>query len=125
MEGDPCESCYIIVEGSIKVSVLAQGTQQKLTSLTASAVFGEMSLIERKPRSATCIVGTEAVLLELDRSGCDELFGRRSPAALKLLAALSEGLIVALRRADRMLVGLERAARGPGPRPTEDESLLM
>jgi CRP-like cAMP-binding protein len=46
-EGDPCESCYIIVEGSIKVSVLAQGTQQKLTSLTASAVFGEMSLIER------------------------------------------------------------------------------
>lgn len=124
-EGDPCESCYIIVEGSIKVSVLAQGTQQKLTSLTVGAVFGEMSLIERKPRSATCIVGTEAVLLELDRSGCDELFGRRSPAALKLLAALSEGLIVALRRADRMLVRLERAARGPGPRPTEDESLLM
>jgi hypothetical protein len=26
-EGDPCESCYIIVEGSIKVSVLAQGAQ--------------------------------------------------------------------------------------------------
>jgi hypothetical protein len=24
-----------------------------------------------------------------------------------------------------MLVRLERAARGPGPRPTEDESLLM
>jgi len=122
-EGDAGESCYVVVDGEIDVTVLAQGGQQKITSLSAGAIFGEMSLFERKPRSATCTVARDAVLLELDRAGADALFGRRSPAALKVLGALSEGLINALRHADRVLVRLERAARGP--HEESEEPLLM
>ena len=60
-----------------------------------------------RPRSATCTIGKDAVLVELERAECERLLERKSPLALKLLGALNDGLIAALRGADRRRIKLE------------------
>jgi CRP-like cAMP-binding protein len=108
-EGSPGGTCFVILEGAIDVSINAHGQQQLLTTLNAGNVFGQMSLIEGVPRSATCSVRSDAVLLEIERQPCEELFHSGSSLALKCLATLNEGLISALRGADLRLMQLDRA----------------
>ena len=108
-EGSPGGTCFVILEGAIDVSINAHGQHQLLTTLDAGAVFGQMSLIEGVPRSATCSVRSDAVLLEIEREPCEELLHSGSTIALKFLATLNEGLISALRGADLRLMQLDRA----------------
>jgi len=108
-EGSPGGTCFVILEGAIDVSINAHGQQQLLTTLNAGNVFGQMSLIEGVPRSATCSVRSDAVLLEIERQPCEELFHSGSSLALKCLATLNEGLISTLRGADLRLMQLDRA----------------
>jgi serine/threonine-protein kinase len=52
-EGEKGETAFLIVSGSVEVS-LGKGAQEKiLATLNAGEVFGEMCLIEPGPRSAT------------------------------------------------------------------------
>lgn len=119
-EGSPGGSCFVILEGAIDVSVNSRGQQQLLATLNDGSVFGQMSLIDGVPRSATCSARTNVVLLEVMREPSEELLRRGSVLALKFLGTLNEGLILALRGADLRLMQLERGApsmieaRGPG-----------
>jgi glycine/D-amino acid oxidase-like deaminating enzyme len=108
-EGSPGGSCFVILEGAIDVSINSRGQQQILATLYAGSVFGQMSLIDGVPRSATCSVRTNAVLLEMVREPCEDLLHSGSSLALKVLATLNEGLILALRGADLRLMQLEGA----------------
>jgi glycine/D-amino acid oxidase-like deaminating enzyme len=92
-EGSPGGTCFVIVKGAVDVSINARGQQQVLATLNAGSVFGQMSLIDGVPRSATCSVRADAVLLEIEREPCEALLRSASAIALKLLATLNEGLI--------------------------------
>jgi CRP-like cAMP-binding protein len=109
-EGSAGGSCFVILDGAVDISIRAAGRQQLLATLPAGSLFGQMSLIENTPRSATCSARGRAVILELDHGPCEAILQSRSPIALKLLGALNEGLIAALRGADRRLMQLESAA---------------
>jgi glycine/D-amino acid oxidase-like deaminating enzyme len=111
-EGSPGGTCFVLLEGAVNVSVNTHGRQQLLATLAAGSIFGEMSLIGGLPRSATCSVRTDAVLLEIEREPCQRLLESGTPTALKLLATLNEGLIAALRKADLRLMQIEQNALG-------------
>ncbi|MBO0879998.1 MAG: FAD-dependent oxidoreductase, partial [Mycobacterium sp.] len=103
-EGSPGGSCFIVMSGTVDVSTSTSGQRRRLASLGPGSIFGQVSLIDGQPRSATCSVRQTGVLLEMDSEPCSWLFDTRSPVALKFLATLNEGLIRALRRADRRLM---------------------
>jgi CRP/FNR family transcriptional regulator, cyclic AMP receptor protein len=52
-EGAEGKTAYLIVSGSVEVSVGHGATAKVLATLSAGEVFGEMCLIEPGPRSAT------------------------------------------------------------------------
>ena len=52
-EGDEGNSAFFIVEGSVEVIVGKDGDAKNVGELQSGEVFGEMSLIESGPRSAT------------------------------------------------------------------------
>ena len=108
-EGDPGGTCFVVLEGLVDVSVSAPmtGQPQLIAQLGAGSIFGQMSLVNGEPRAATCSIHRHSVLGELDRAACDVLLERGSPIALKLLAALNQGLVDALRIADRRLMRLQ------------------
>ncbi len=62
-EGDEGATAYFIVSGSVEV-IVGQGPQTKCVgALAAGEVFGEMSLIEPGPRSATVRAATDVECL--------------------------------------------------------------
>jgi CRP-like cAMP-binding protein len=103
-------TCFVIIAGVMDVSINARGRQQLLATLPAGSIFGQVSVIDGAPRSATCTVRSDAVLLELERKACERLLQSGSPLALKFLAILNEGLIAALRGADLRLMHIEQDA---------------
>ena len=106
-EGSAGGTCFVILRGEVDVSTNRHGRQQLLATMQPGTVFGQVSLIGDAVRSATCSARAEIVLLEMPRSRCERLLRGGSPLAIKLLETLNEGLILALRDADRRLMQLE------------------
>jgi CRP-like cAMP-binding protein len=62
-EGDPGDTLYVIVSGSVSMS--ANG--HALETIGANGLFGEMAVIDREPRSATAVADTDVELVSIDR----------------------------------------------------------
>jgi glycine/D-amino acid oxidase-like deaminating enzyme len=117
--GSKGASCFLVLAGSVDVSITAHGGQQLLATLPPGSVFGQVSAISGAPRSATCSAREQTILLEIARGPCKDLLSRGSGLGLKFLATLNEGLIAALRGADIRLLQLDPpigAARATGRR---------
>jgi CRP-like cAMP-binding protein len=71
-EGEVGGTAYLINSGSVKVTVGADAKTRKLAELGAGDVFGEMSLIDPGPRSATVTALTDC---ECVATTHDELMG--------------------------------------------------
>jgi CRP/FNR family cyclic AMP-dependent transcriptional regulator len=102
-ENDPGDSLYVIRSGRTKVVLIGEdGREVILGVLSEGDHFGELSLIDERPRSAHVIAMDDSTLIVLRR----EDFRRRiesSPAvAWSLLVEMSHRL----RRADEMIGGL-------------------
>lgn len=54
LEGEPGDSFYLIVEGAVDVYSIADGSRIDLATLDSGQFFGEMSVLQDTPRSATC-----------------------------------------------------------------------
>ncbi len=124
-EGDPGGSCWVIVSGSVKVSTRIREADAALAVLPPGSLFGHVSALIGEPRTATCSILRDAVLLEMEREWCEALLRSGSRTALKFLAAFNEALILALRMADRRLLRLReegrRATADRAPSPAEIE----
>jgi CRP-like cAMP-binding protein len=105
-EGDDGSTCYVVVRGAVDVSIKVRGQPQLLAQLGPGSIFGQAHLIDAEPRTVSCSIRRDAVLAEIDAEACERLLNNRGPLALKLLAALNQGLVAALRNADRQLMRL-------------------
>jgi CRP/FNR family transcriptional regulator len=65
------------------------GQKIVLTISEAGDLFGELSLLDSGPRTATAVALTDTELLMLDRDDLLLLFQKRPDAALNMLAAMS------------------------------------
>ena len=68
-EGDPGDALCIVVEGTVEVSIGGD----VVAELAAGDFFGEMSLIDGLPRSATVVAVGEVLLYTLSSSDFDSL----------------------------------------------------
>jgi cAMP-dependent protein kinase regulator len=73
-EGDPGDSLFIIVRGSVRV--LTKGPRQKeivLANLGEGDFFGEVSLLTGRPRTATILTTAASDVLELTRADYESI----------------------------------------------------
>jgi CRP/FNR family cyclic AMP-dependent transcriptional regulator len=98
--GDKGDAMYLIEGGRVRISVIdTEGNSVTLAELAHGDFFGEMAILDDKPRSADAAVTDDARVLVLSRDDFHN-FVRRSPdIALKMLGATTERL----RRTDRLL----------------------
>jgi len=98
--GEPGESLYIVRSGEIELFIKDTAGQKIVLNVVRSGdMFGELSLLDSGPRSATATALTETELLVLDRDDLLLLFQKKPDAALHMLAAMS-GMT---RKADQLL----------------------
>ncbi len=67
-EGEIGDCAYVIERGAVEISALRQGESVVLARLGQSDLFGEMALIDDKPRSATARALDAARLIVISRS---------------------------------------------------------
>lgn len=72
-EGDAGDSLFLIARGVIRVVKKVDGETVELATLVAGEFFGEMALLLREPRTATCRAVTPSALYELKREDLDEI----------------------------------------------------
>lgn len=85
-EGAAGNEMFLIQKGRIAVSVGKTGnTEFRLTDLGPGSFFGEMSMIEERPRSANCRTLEKTVLLGLTHERLEELRKERPEIAAKIL----------------------------------------
>ena len=98
--GEPGESLFVVRSGSIELYIKdTAGQKIVLTIAEEGSLFGELSLLDSGPRTATAIALSDAELLVLDRDDLLLLFQKRPDAALNMLAAMS----TMTRKADELL----------------------
>ena len=92
-EGDPGDTFFILVKGSISVCRIApDGRETILSILKEGDFFGEMSLLDGAPRSATVVAEQDMRVTNFDRGEFVRLVEVSPKIALKLLAALATRL---------------------------------
>ncbi|HEX2688739.1 MAG TPA: DUF1003 domain-containing protein [Kofleriaceae bacterium] len=89
-QGDEGDAMYVIEDGG--VDIVAESGKQKvtLTSLFKLQYFGELSLLDGAPRSATAVASRDAHLLALDRDDFVEFIKKRPDAALSIMHEVGE-----------------------------------
>lgn len=98
--GEPGESLFVVRSGSIELFIKdTVGQKIVLTVSETGDLFGELSLLDSGPRTATAVALTDTELLVLDRDDLLLLFQKRPDAALHMLAAMS----AMTRKADELL----------------------
>ena len=99
-EGD---ALFLINTGQVKVSIVSEDGREVILSLLGEgAVFGELALLDEKPRSANVVAMSDAELYMLHRSDFLQLLYRVPKIAITLLAELA----TRLRKTDRKIEGL-------------------
>ncbi len=99
-EGD---TLFILKKGQVKVSIVSEGGREVILSLLGpGSVFGELSLLDGKPRSANVVAIEETDLLMLRRADFLQLIYKTPQIATALLAELA----TRMRKTDRQIEGL-------------------
>lgn len=104
-EGDPGNELFFLMDGNIRVSRKdSRGVDRELAVLSAPALLGHMSLVDKSPRSATCATLGRAVVGVLDRRRYNSLLTEPSERGMALRRVLCASLT-------RQLVGANERVR--------------
>jgi uncharacterized membrane protein len=88
--GDVGTSMFIVADGHVNIHLPGEASRRiSLKDIAAGEYFGELALFDDKPRSASAIATTDAVLLELDRDTLSRYLDGRPHAAMRLLRTLA------------------------------------
>jgi CRP-like cAMP-binding protein len=111
-EGELGTEMFIVHEGKVEILKNVQGVEKPMTVLEKGDFFGEMSLLEDLPRTASARTVTPCVLLRINGTTFDQMLRGNPEIAIRLLRKLSRRL----RETDRMLAeGFTRVGENGGP----------
>ncbi len=71
-EGEPSDGLFVVLSGAVRVSKREQAETLALAELGPGQIFGEISLIQRRPATATVVAVGKTVLLSLSRDTFNE-----------------------------------------------------
>jgi CRP-like cAMP-binding protein len=92
-EGTPGDYMYVVREGRVKVTKLSgDGREKILEMLGAGSFFGELSLLDGAPRSASVKALTETRILALSRNDFLGLLHRSPDLAMAVIQELTARL---------------------------------
>lgn len=108
--GEPGQSLFIILEGTVQVVYPARSADFELARLTEGDFFGEMAILNSMTRSATVRSVDAVEVLVLEKDDFRKILTESPTVAVQLLETLS----VRIRNADEQMSGLsDKAMRDP------------
>lgn len=107
--GDLGVSAYVIEQGCVEVLRGEGDNQRRVTVLAQGAMFGEIALLDRQPRTATVRALVPTSLIRIDRSHVEELLLRSDPVVQYLMRLL----LMRFRSSHGVAVAQDSSAENP------------
>jgi CRP-like cAMP-binding protein len=89
-EAEPGDELYIIQKGSIKVTKIVDDKEVLLALLKPGDIFGEMALLENKPRSASGIAHEDTSVMVVNRANFQRMVQTQPQLVTRLTQLLAE-----------------------------------
>lgn len=106
-EGDPGDGMYLIVFGGVKIRKMIDGVNDKtLATFADGNFFGEMSLVDGYPRSATAVSTRDSVLYKFSRDNFQNLMAAEPYCALSIALSLAGYISMRLRDSNMEVANL-------------------
>jgi CRP-like cAMP-binding protein len=103
-EGDHGADMYIIQSGSVRIAKKVRNIEKTLVVLDKGEFFGEMSILNDKPRSASAITEEDCDLLVIDRATFESMVKSKPEIALRIIKKLSARLQEADHQIENLLI---------------------
>jgi diguanylate cyclase (GGDEF)-like protein len=85
-EGDPGDKMYVVTKGKVGISVkIPENKELEIAEITEGNFFGEMSIFDNSPRSATCFTKEDSSLLSLSNEDFYNSIEENPQAAIKIM----------------------------------------
>lgn len=91
---------FIIQKGEVAISKVVNGKEVTLAILNKGDMFGEMALLENKPRSANATAHSDCTLMVVNRSNFNHMVSTQPQLISKLTVTLAERLWSMYRQLD-------------------------
>ncbi len=104
-EGDSGREMFVIQSGKVRLVRTVRGQDKLLAELGPGEFFGEMSIINDKPRTATAIIDEDAQLLVLDPKTFEAMIKANTEIAVRMIKKLAKRLDDANAQIENLLLG--------------------
>src|SRR3979490_722748 len=91
-EGEPGKEVYVVKAGKVNITKTVRETEKILATLGAGEFFGEMSILNNKPRSAGAVMAEDGKLLVIDPRTFEAMIRGNVEIAVRLIKKLSDRL---------------------------------
>jgi CRP/FNR family transcriptional regulator, cyclic AMP receptor protein len=88
-EGQPGDYMYVVQHGEIEIRRQVGETPRVLAVLSDGEFFGEMAILNGRPRSATAVVRTSARLIVIEGKTFEAMLRARPEIALRIIKSLA------------------------------------
>jgi len=89
-EGEPGNELFIIQKGSVTISKIVDNKEVLLAILKPGDIFGEMALLEAKPRAASAVAYEECTLLAINRANFEQMISTQPQLISRLTTLLAD-----------------------------------
>lgn len=102
-ESEPGDELFIIQDGKVKITKIV-AEEILLAVLKPGDIFGEMALLDNKPRSASAISYGDVTVLAINKSNFEGMVQAQPQLATRLIQLLSERTWTAYRQLDNLMI---------------------
>ena len=89
-EGEPGDELFIIQKGSVKIIKITENNEILLAVLKTGDIFGEMALLESKPRAAGAVAYEDCQLMAVNRDNFQQMIKTQPQLIARLTTLLAE-----------------------------------
>ena len=97
-EGENGKEFFVIKSGAVKIAKITGRSEILLGILQAGGIFGEMALLESKPRTACAIAYEDCQLMVVNRANFDRMIKTQPQLIMSLTTMLAERVWLTYRR---------------------------
>jgi len=90
IEGEPGDEMFIIQKGSVKITKVVGDNEVLLAVLKAGDIFGEMALLENKPRGATAVAYDDCEVTMINRANFEQMIKTQPQLITKVTTLLAD-----------------------------------
>jgi len=121
-EGEPGNDLYILATGKAAVSIrLPDGSDREIAQFAPGDFFGEMSIFDNAPRSATCSALEKSTLYSLSKDAFGDVISLHPKVAMKLMYRMLHITTQRLRGTSEFVSEMVQWGEGARKRAVTDE----